>query len=381
MSEGNQMVESPKIDVRVFRLTPEMDEPKYEAFEVPKLPKMTVLDALEYITEEIGRDIAYRSSCGIAHCGQCAVSVNGERVLACLHMIEEDKITIEPLPNFPIIRDLVVDFDRRRNETQKHLHLIRNKDMEQFPEKIDPTQMEKVIDFSQCIECQICQGVCPIIPGYMEWPGPSHFSWVSRFNTDPRDGGKNNRLNNIGNELWYCSNCNSCVNDCPWEIPIRDGINELRSQVIETGFLPKALQDSLESTLTSGSPYQGARKKRNQWISAGEEKAFSDSKKTLYFVGCTSSYDTRAQEIPKALVKIFDKANIEIGILDDEETCCGGPIKNIGEIGLFEMLKDENIKKFNDYGVENIVTHCPHSFNTFKKDYLEGEGDYKIYHH
>lgn len=375
------MSQNSTVKIKVFRYHEGMDKPIYETYEVPRLPKMTVLDALEYITEVLGSDLAYRSSCGIMRCGQCGVLVNGKAVLACKHMIDADEIIIEPLPNFPILKDLVVDFSQTRTPLQKLLHFVREKPSE-FPELIDDNEMKKMRDFSQCIECRLCMSVCPILKGYPEWLGPTFFTWLSRFNMDPRDAAnaKYTRLEKIRDELWYCAACSACNLVCPWEVPIWIGINELRSGVVETGYMPKTLKDALTNTFNYGNPW-GVHGKRDQWTEGVEVKKLPKEKaEILYFVGCTASYETRAQRIARSAVTIFEKAQIDFGILSDEK-CCGEPALRLGERGLFEFLAAENVKRFNECKVDNIITTCPHAYDVFVKEYPKFGGSFTVQHY
>ncbi|MEM3551288.1 MAG: heterodisulfide reductase-related iron-sulfur binding cluster [Candidatus Bathyarchaeia archaeon] len=373
------MNQSPVVKVRVFRYHKGMDKPIYETYEVPRLPKMTVLDALEYITEVLGSDIAYRSSCGIMRCGQCGVLVNGKAVLACKHMIDADEITIEPLPNFPVLKDLVVDFSQARNKLQKILHFLREKPSD-FPEPINDEEMKKVREFSQCIECRVCMSICPIMKGYREWLGPTFYAWVSRFNMDPRDTAKNVRLEKIRDELWYCAACSACKVFCPWEVPIWDGINELRSVVVETGFMPKTLKDALTNTLNYGNPW-GVHGKRDQWVEGIKVKRLPNERaEVLYFVGCAASYETRAQSLARSAIKIFERAHVDFGILNNE-TCCGEPALRLGERGLFELLASENIKNFKECKVQTIVTTCPHAYDIFVKEYPKLGSSFTVKHY
>jgi len=103
------MAKIDKVTVKVFRYDPSRDkEPRYETYEVPYFEGMRVLDVLLYIVDYLGEDIAFRWSCGSARCGTCAMLVNGKPKLTCFEPAEKEMV-IEPLPNFPIIRDLVVD--------------------------------------------------------------------------------------------------------------------------------------------------------------------------------------------------------------------------------------------------------------------------------
>ncbi|HDI06832.1 MAG TPA: (Fe-S)-binding protein, partial [Candidatus Bathyarchaeota archaeon] len=91
------------------------------------------------------------------------------------------------------------------------------------------------------------------------------------------------------------------------------------------------------------------------------------------------AYDPRVQEVAKSLVKCFENAGVNFGVLGEEENCCGSEVYGVGEKGLFEFLVEENKNLFNKYNVTRMVTSCPHSFNTFKNRY--GETSFEVMHH
>ena len=111
------------ISARIFRYDPAKDEkPRYETVEVPFEKDMRVLDVLDYAVDNLGLGIGYRWFCGVKRCGMCGVSVNGKAVLACWEAAQEEMV-IEPLANFPVIRDLVVDrSDFEKATTSPHGH-------------------------------------------------------------------------------------------------------------------------------------------------------------------------------------------------------------------------------------------------------------------
>jgi len=101
----------------------------------------------------------------------------------------------------------------------------------------------------------------------------------------------------------------------------------------------------------------------------------------LFFVGCAGSFDERAQKITKAFAKILHHANISFAILGKEEGCTGDPAKRAGNEFLFQMQAMNNIAVLNGYGIKNIVTTCPHCFNTLKNEYPSLGGNYVVEHH
>ncbi len=101
----------------------------------------------------------------------------------------------------------------------------------------------------------------------------------------------------------------------------------------------------------------------------------------LFWVGCSGSYDPRAQKISVALVKLLNAAGVDFAILGDEEACTGDPARRAGNEFLFQMLAQQNIGTLNQYGVTRIVASCPHCFNTLKNEYPDLGGHYEVIHH
>ena len=101
----------------------------------------------------------------------------------------------------------------------------------------------------------------------------------------------------------------------------------------------------------------------------------------LFWVGCSGSFDQRAQRITKAFVTILDKVGVNYAILGKEEMCTGDPVRRAGNEFMFQMMAYQNIQILNNYGIKKIVTACPHCFNTIKNEYPELGGNYEVIHH
>ena len=112
-----------------------------------------------------------------------------------------------------------------------------------------------------------------------------------------------------------------------------------------------------------------------------EMNARGDKPEVLFWVGCAGSFDDRAKKITKAFVKILQKAEVSFAVLGTEESCSGDPAKRAGNEFLFQMQAMSNIEVLNGYEVTQIVTTCPHCFNTLKNEYPELGGSYQVMHH
>lgn len=225
-------------------------------------------------------------------------------------------------------------------------------------------------DLYGCYQCGKCTGGCPV-------------SLKSKLNIRRLmiEGILGKNLERISErvELWDCTTCKTCTIRCPRGLKPMDLIIGMREILVEEGHIPKTIIEAMENTYKHGNPWGKSRNKRIEWIKNLPEeikvKDFSQGEQAdyLYFVGCTASFDPRIQEIAKALVFCLQRAEIDFGILGNEEHCCGNEIRRMGETGLFEMLVEENIKRFESYQIEHIFTMCPHGFNALKNEYPQGK--------
>lgn len=171
--------------------------------------------------------------------------------------------------------------------------------------------------------------------------------------------------------FWSCNTCMACVEACPVGINHVDLIVEnRRNMVLMHGDVPEEAQATLRALETRGNPF-GAAEDRIKWTEGLDVPLLKEGDEVdyLFWVGCVSSFDPRKQKIAKALVQIFNKLDISYGILGNIESCSGDPARRIGEENLFQMLAKQNIKSMKAINFKNIVTNCPHCFNTIKNEY------------
>lgn len=112
-----------------------------------------------------------------------------------------------------------------------------------------------------------------------------------------------------------------------------------------------------------------------------EFSAKGEQPEILFWVGCAGSFDQRAQRITRSICKILNHVGIKFAVLGTEESCTGDPAKRAGNEFLFQMQAISNITLLNTYNVKNIVTGCPHCFNTIKNEYPQLGGNYEVIHH
>jgi Fe-S oxidoreductase len=225
-------------------------------------------------------------------------------------------------------------------------------------------------DLYGCYQCGKCTGGCPV-------------SLKSKLNIRRLmiEGILGRNLDRLAEreELWDCTTCKTCTIRCPRGLKPMDLVIGMRGTLVEEGHIPKTIIEAMENSYKHGNPWGKPKNKRTEWTKELPEdfklKDFSqgDRAEYLYFVGCTASSDPRIQQVAKAVAFNFQRAEVDFGILGNEEQCCGSEIRRMGESGLFEELVEKNIERFGNYQIERIVTSCPHGFNVLKNEYPQGK--------
>lgn len=233
-----------KILLKVFRAGGRVrDFAHFDRFEVPVQRWTTVLDALLYAKSYQDSSIGIRYSCRMASCGSCGMKINGIPRLACYTKISElagSTITCEPLINFPHIRDLVTDFSqffKHHKEMQPYIHNKNAdiKDTRKLSEfKQSPEDVDKYLQFSNCIKCGLCYSACPTVATDTKFPGPQALSQVYRYYADTRDDAIKERLDIVDKRhgIWRCHFAGSCSVVCPKGIDPALGIQLLRGYMM-----------------------------------------------------------------------------------------------------------------------------------------------------
>jgi succinate dehydrogenase / fumarate reductase iron-sulfur subunit len=228
--------------LRIKRLHREKDPSEWvETFTVETRKGMNLLEALIKIQDEQDATLAFRYSCRGAVCGSCAMRVNGEVVLACRTHVEDllgKNALIEPLPYFPIIRDLIVDmssFFQHYQEIEPYLH---GKPVGQASEYLMHENERKEIDpYIQCILCGVCFGVCPAFKRDSRFLGPAMLAKAYRFLIDSRDRRAKEILSQVNDQegVWGCNTVFQCVRVCPKEVPPTHAIVKMRRKILRFG--------------------------------------------------------------------------------------------------------------------------------------------------
>jgi succinate dehydrogenase iron-sulfur subunit len=210
----------------VLRYNPGKDEaPHFRQYSVPVTKGMTVLDGLHWIKEHEDLTLSWRSSCRMGVCGSCGMFINGLPRLACNNQIihlHSDVITVKPLPNFDIIRDLVPDLESLFNKHRSvKPHLIRKDLGEQdLPtnEYFQSSQeLVSYLQFAYCIKCGLCLSACPTVATSDRYTGPQAIAQGWRYTADSRDEGAKERAEELYSEhgVYRCHFAGACSQVCP----------------------------------------------------------------------------------------------------------------------------------------------------------------------
>lgn len=186
----------------------------------------------------------------------------------------------------------------------------------------------------------------------------------------------------VAHRVFTCTNCGGCDEQCRPAVGNRPllVIEELKSELVERGYVPHNIRVFLTNMRRYGNPYQAAREKWGEWAGDGLIKDY-DGDEYLLYVGPEGAFDPRGQRIARALAALLGRAGVSFGCAGGRETSDGNEVNRVGEKGLFQMLAEENIQTFKELGVKKIITLSPHAYNTFKNDYPELGVDFQTVHY
>jgi Fe-S oxidoreductase len=242
---------------------------------------------------------------------------------------------------------------------------------------------KNVLDFYSCADCGRCTDNCPANAAGRKL-SPKMISIKARdyaYEHYPMFGpalnpGDTKFVGDIitEEEIWSCTTCGACEQECPIFIEYIDKIVDMRRYLLDQGSLPQSLQKPMQQVKKKGNAYGGNKAKRAAWAKDLEEVEVRELKKGdsadyLFFVDSCGSFDPRIQEITKAFARILSRASCDFGILGQDETESGNEIRRLGEEGLFEQVSQKNIDAFQERQFREIVTFDPHAFNVIKNDY------------
>ncbi len=230
------------VTLKISRYNPEHDESsQFMEFPVKYDQLSTFLEAILDVKKHFDHSVAVRYSCRQATCGSCGMIINGKPRLACFTKISEldsNVITVEPMNNFPVIRDLAVKFEKLFDTHQKIKPYLIRDDTELVSDEKEflqtPEEVEQYIQFANCIKCGLCNSACPTMATDSSFVGPQALAQAYRYVADSRDKGKDSRLKIIDDShgIWRCHFAGSCSQVCPKGVDPAMGIQLLRGYML-----------------------------------------------------------------------------------------------------------------------------------------------------
>jgi fumarate reductase iron-sulfur subunit len=215
-------------------------EGTFREFDVPRQPSQTVLDVVTYIQRTLDPTLAYRFACRVGMCGSCAMTVNGVPRWTCRthvdKVVEKNELTIVPLRNLPVIRDLVTDmrefFDKwARAKGQFQGERTRNDDFHQI--KPSSPERSKAQAGIECIGCGVCYSACDVVAWNPDYLGPAALNRAWTLVKDERDRARLERLRAVAGDAG-CHSCHthmSCTERCPTHLSPTASIAGLKREI------------------------------------------------------------------------------------------------------------------------------------------------------
>ena len=251
--------------------------------------------------------------------------------------------------------------------------------------KFEDFTWKHMLDFYSCADCGRCSDRCPA--NRVKRPlSPRFISIKARdacFRMYPLWGRPPEESNPLiggiysEDEIWSCTTCGACEQECPVGIEYIDKMVDLRRGMVDDGLVPQSLQKPLSALEKRGNPWGKLEKKRIDWTAGvGDgcrvklcEKG--EAAETLYFVDSITSYDDRMQKVAQAAARVLCAAGVDFAVLGKDEKDSGHEVRRFGEEMLFQSLKEQNTEAIQAAEVQRIVTTDPHAYNALKKDYSD----------
>lgn len=262
-------------------------------------------------------------------------------------------------------------------------------------DRLEDFTWKHILDFYTCTECGRCTDNCPaaitgrpLSPKLLTMKLRDHAYEKYPVFGRPENGDGEKEASTVGGvitaeEIWSCTTCGACEEECPVFIEYIDKMIDMRRHLIETSQNPKTFNQVLMHVEKTGNPFGKPPSKRADWTRELEDipvKIVEEGEKVdvLYFVDSYGSYDPRVQQIAGAIARGLYGAGVDFGILGPMEWDTGHQVRRIGEEGLFQLLLEENLEALKGIEFNRIITTDPHALNTFRKDY---PGSWDVQHY
>lgn len=235
-----------------------------------------------------------------------------------------------------------------------------------------------------CTRCGRCQDQCPATATGKPLNPKKVIQDLKALMSEGKKGGRTLIGKTVlEDEIWDCTTCGACVEHCPVFIEPYTKLIDMRRYLVEMkASFPEELLNFFENIENRSNPWGIAPPERVKWCSDINAQPFEAGKtEYLYYVGCAGAFDSRSIQISLAVAKILDAAGVSWGILGADEPCCGDSVRRLGNEYVFEHMAKENIRLFQERGVQKIIVNCPHGYSTFKNDYRQFGAELEVIHY
>ncbi|OGP56868.1 MAG: hypothetical protein A2V67_18435 [Deltaproteobacteria bacterium RBG_13_61_14] len=257
------------------------------------------------------------------------------------------------------------------------------------------------LDYDACIRCGRCQDACPAHLNHHPLSPKrliadlKDFTWKNRLPIAPANGNGSGEAAPaaeprpiVGNAfpadaIWECRTCRACMEVCPAGIEHVPQIMELRrGEVMMRGQIPQEAAIALKSMERTGNPF-GPQDARSDWIKEVQIPVVGpgDECEALFWIGCCTTYDPVKQKVAYNVLNILLAAGVNVGVLGDDEHCCGDPARALGDENLYQTVVKTQIEMIRSRKFQYLVSHCPHCFNVFRNEYPQFGAEFKVFHH
>jgi Fe-S oxidoreductase/nitrate reductase gamma subunit len=253
---------------------------------------------------------------------------------------------------------------------------------------------KQLLDLDACTNCGRCQDACPawatdkpLSPRKVVQDLKVHMLRAANHQENQSDDAPT-LVGEAPNEaeIWACTTCGACQETCPVYVEHVVKIIDLRRNlVMAQSKMPETAQLMLRNMQSRGHPWAGIQslRLRGDWTSGLELKilAEGDNANTLFWVGCTGALAERNVSATLSMTRVLKAAGVDFAVLGEAETCCGDPARRAGYEFQFQIMAEQNIEIFKSYNIKEIITSCPHCYNTIKNEYPKYGGDFKVVHY
>ncbi len=241
--------------------------------------------------------------------------------------------------------------------------------------ELDWSAWERVVDAthgaaSACFQCGTCTATCP-------WG----LVRQEPLNLRKLVHGAQLGLDGRTQDLWLCTTCGACEQQCPRGVRVSEIILPLRQLAWRSEAQPGGLSGVLWQLHWDGNPWGEPPSRRSEWAKGLAVRRFEPSDEVLFYVGCTASYDPRTRKVARAIAETLLACGVDFGTLGDDEPCCGDAALSLGQLDYLEVLVERNTRLLLEAGARTIVTTSPHCFDTFRNHYPGLLGRVEILHY